>query len=343
MGIVMIPIFIYFMIMISPILKKSILKRYFDLLIKDVIHKGDVYNFRCAICNDSKKNKNKKRGYLLYWKDRWIYKCHNCGVKLNAEKWLKEYHPVHYREYIKDILSNTSTESQNSSSVAVCRKSSVNPQSDEKNATASFKSILKGDTDIFDKAKQFCSDRLINPDIWNKWYVSTKGVYGGRIIIPFLDNNNKIYFYQARTLYKQEPKYLNRVGDKQIYNIYNVDKTQPIQVCEGPIDSLFLDNSIAILGCSISNNTFNTIKGLGNIYWLFDFDKAGLESSREYITKGEYVFLWKKFKEDFRLPDRDKFDVNEVVLYLKKSVGYKFTFDELKKYYSNSVYDKIWL
>ena len=39
-----------------------------------------VYNFRCPYCGDSKKNKNRARGYFFQKKGSYIYKCHNCGV-----------------------------------------------------------------------------------------------------------------------------------------------------------------------------------------------------------------------------------------------------------------------
>ena len=41
--------------------------------------KPTLYNFRCPICGDSKKNKNKTRGYIYPVKANTNFKCHNCG------------------------------------------------------------------------------------------------------------------------------------------------------------------------------------------------------------------------------------------------------------------------
>ena len=42
--------------------------------------KPGLYNFRCPLCGDSKKNKSKARGYLYQKKSDLNYKCHNCGI-----------------------------------------------------------------------------------------------------------------------------------------------------------------------------------------------------------------------------------------------------------------------
>lgn len=335
------PSLFFIMLIINPILKNYLLRKYLNLVLshKDgVIVRDGYFQFRCNICNDSKKNKFKKRGYLLFHNNKWSFKCHNCGISMSADKWLKKYFPTQYKQYIVELLQNREPENN---PIPVIITPPVKRVYDEEKEVSSFISILKGTTDIFQKAKDFCINRKIPTSVWNKWFVSTRGSFGGRLIIPFIDNEGKIYHYQARTLYNQEPKYLNRVGDKQVYNIYNVDKTKPIQVCEGPIDSLFLNNSLAVLGCSLSDEMFQSVKNLGKIYWLFDFDKAGLETSKEYITKGEYVFLWKKYAKEMGLPSREKFDINDLMIFFNREQS--FAFGELEKFYSSSVYDIIWL
>ena len=338
---VALPLFI--MLIISPILRNYLLRKYLNLVLshKDgVIVRDRYFQFRCLDCGDSHKNKFKKRGYLLFHNNRWSFKCHNCSLSISAEKWLKKHFPIQYKQYIVELLQNREPENNPIPVPAnvVLKEEKID---EEKIAVSSFVSINKGTTDIFTKAKEFCLNRKIPENIWKKWFVSTKGKYGGRLILPFFDDEQKIYFYQARTLCGQTPKYLNRVGDKQIYNIYNVDKSKPIQVCEGPIDSCFLSNAIAILGCSLSEEVVNKIKQLGEIHWLFDFDEAGIEASKEYLTKGESVFLWKKFSQEMGLPKREKFDINDVILFLNRDKP--FEFKELKRFYSSSIYDKIWL
>ena len=52
--------------------------------------KPNLYNCRCPICGDSKKNKNKARGYFYQVKNNTNYKCHNCGVNISFNNFLKE-------------------------------------------------------------------------------------------------------------------------------------------------------------------------------------------------------------------------------------------------------------
>ena len=61
--------------------------------------KNSLYNFRCPFCGDSKKNKNKARGYFFLVKGRMVYKCHNCGVGKTTANFLKDFAPDLYSEY----------------------------------------------------------------------------------------------------------------------------------------------------------------------------------------------------------------------------------------------------
>ena len=61
--------------------------------------KDNLYNFRCPFCGDSKKNKNKTRGYLFQKKGDFIFKCHNCGESKSFSIFLKEIDPTLHSQY----------------------------------------------------------------------------------------------------------------------------------------------------------------------------------------------------------------------------------------------------
>ena len=61
--------------------------------------KADLYNFRCPICGDSKKNKNKARAYIYAIKNNANFKCHNCGSSLSFNNFLKDQYPQLHRQY----------------------------------------------------------------------------------------------------------------------------------------------------------------------------------------------------------------------------------------------------
>jgi len=295
----------------------------------------NYYNFRCNVCGDSKKNKMKRRGYLIRKRDKpWYFYCHNCQISMSAIKWLKEYFPLNYREYIKEILS-----SKKESIIKPILVKHINQENiSEKDEIKFFIPILKGKGELFDSAIKLCEKRLIPENVWKEWFVAINGKYRYRLIIPFKNNKNKIYYWQGLKLKNYlNPKYLSRLGENlnSIYNFYNIDRNKPVQIVEGVIDSLFLENSIALTGLKIHNEL---LKDLNFKYFLLDYDDSGIKNSIKLLEQGKYIFNWNKFSRDYALPKREKFDINDVCIYLNKPKG--FNFEELKKYYTNSIYDK---
>ena len=61
--------------------------------------KADLYNFRCPICGDSQKHKNKARGYFYKVKNNTNFKCHNCGASLSLNNFLKTIDTTLYKQY----------------------------------------------------------------------------------------------------------------------------------------------------------------------------------------------------------------------------------------------------
>jgi len=134
------------------------------------------------------------------------------------------------------------------------------------------------------------------------------------------------------------PKYLSRLGDQfnNIYNYYNVDKNKEVIILEGSIDSEFVINSVALTGLKIHDEKINIFN---KRYYLLDDDIDGKKKSIKLLEKGEYIFNWNKFKKDNNLPDREKWDINEVFIFNQKKE--KLTFEELKPYFTNSIYDNV--
>ena len=62
--------------------------------------KPGLWTFRCPYCGDSKKHKNKTRGYVFQAKGDHVYKCHNCGISRSFANFLKEQNEDLYNEYL---------------------------------------------------------------------------------------------------------------------------------------------------------------------------------------------------------------------------------------------------
>ena len=61
--------------------------------------KAGLYNFRCPICGDSQRYKNKARGYLYEMKTNTNFKCHNCGASMSFSNFLKKIDTTLQKKY----------------------------------------------------------------------------------------------------------------------------------------------------------------------------------------------------------------------------------------------------
>ena len=72
-----------------------------------------LWNFRCPLCGDSQKNKNKTRGFIYMMKGDFFYKCHNCGASTLFPKFLEMLDVALYKEYrmekFKDKAGSTTS------------------------------------------------------------------------------------------------------------------------------------------------------------------------------------------------------------------------------------------
>ena len=304
-------------------------------------------NFRCPCClRNSPKNSSNKRerkAYVLkndYKRENRVnVYCHKSSCDLNqaisGQNFLKEYFPNLYSDYRKEAFLNFVDNTPRKVTPKLVEKKII-----EADDVKSFVPILKGSGPLFDLAISTVKYRKISQDIWQNFFVSVSGFFQGRLIIPYLDKDGRIYYYQGRSLIGSDPKYLNRrFGDKAIYGIYLIDKSLPVIILEGSIDCMFVENSISIQGLKFTEKIKEQIKDLKK-YYLLDNDKEGMKNSVKLLENGEYVFNWKKFLRDKQVENPQKIkDVNDYVL---QSGIEKFGFNDLKEYFTNSFADMIW-
>ena len=265
----------------------------FDAHFTDVVSDGSKYNFRCNICGDSAKRSRIKRAYILKNKKPWVFYCHNCNASMTVEWWLKTYFNYYYRTYYKEVFKLDVGLSLRSTNLELKKQSIEQPYNefeDVKHFVGLYKNPPSESVYALQlKAREYCINRLISLDVRNKWYVATDGIFKDRLIIPCYDNEGRIYSWQARSLNGAIPKYITRKGaTNSIYNYYNVDKEKPVVVVEGYIDSLFIENCIAVCGLKIRDTRLGVFK---KRFFLLDNDDAGRKTSGYLLMYGEYVFL----------------------------------------------------
>ena len=227
--------------------------------------KGDfLWNFRCPYCGDSQKSRTKARGFVYRKKNDLFYKCHNCGMGTTLGNLIKKIDLKTYDDYIveryKSGSQNNTPTPEFKFDVPIFRKGGV----------------LKGLKSIADlpeshPARKIISDRLIPEECFKDLYLcesfykftnnlvpnkfpSLDGDHP-RLLIPFRDEEGEMFAYQGRAFGKEQPKYLTIKLEERdkIFGLDRVDKRKEVFVVEGPLDSLFLDNCIAIAGAEVPN------------------------------------------------------------------------------------------
>ena len=265
-------------------------------------------NHRCPYCGDSQKNRYKARGYHFVVEQNFVYKCHNCGKSTSSVHFLKDNFPDIHREYLKEYLQEkgvkkTKQKMPSSNDFKFTPKKEILNMSEENLRAVCFRA--------WDKivARQYLQDRHIPDSIIKKlWYVDRAEalchldrkyqdrVLGNdpRIVFPFLTESGELIGLSGRAINNASLRYLTMrfVDDVPlIYNINNVDKSKTIYVTEGPIDSLFLPNSIAVGG-----SDFKKISNLKqNAIIIYDNEPRNtviLDKIEEVIDDGYAVCIW---------------------------------------------------
>lgn len=144
-------------------------------------------------------------------------------------------------------------------------------------------------------AWKFLMDRkLFNLEefVEKPYFVSTHGKYRNRLIIPFKDYDEDIFFFQARTLLgSMNPKYLNpsaEDGVKSSNILYPFDfEAESLCVCEGPADAISMNlnglNATCTMGSTISNVQMQALKEFeGTIILAYDNDAAGEKGIQKF-------------------------------------------------------------
>ena len=116
----------------------------------------------------------------------------------------------------------------------------------------------------FRQGLNYIRSRNITDEMINRYNIGIclSGVYENRIIIPSYDKNHKINYFIGRSfLSKTKMKYLNPEAKKEIivFNEFLINWNKDIYIVEGVFDSIFLPNSIPLLGKVMSDMLFNLI------------------------------------------------------------------------------------
>ena len=258
--------------------------------------KADLYNFRCPICGDSKKHKNKARGYLYPLKADMNFKCHNCGASSTFNNFLKTIDSTLHKQYVLEKFKERNV-----------GKGSIIPELkfDFKKPVFKKKLDLPKAVDV-KIAKEYLEKRKLDP---SKFYFASKfkewtnkqkqtfdtiGREECRIVIPMYDTDHDLIGFQGRSLGPNSVKYITvMIKDDvpKLYGLEKVDKSKPVFVVEGPFDSTLINNSIAMCGADIGSSYLDEY----DLIYVYDNEPRNREICdriSKCIEGGNQIVIW---------------------------------------------------
>lgn len=289
-----------------------------------------TYNGECPYCREGKSTGKKRRFFYIPEEDH-LY-CHNCNISLNGLQFVQEQTGMTVKDILLESEVHTDTVEDIIKRSAVFKK--FNPKSlpdDSINLYDTSQVSFYQTNSVVKDALNFIKSRRLDTAL-NKpkalWLSLTDYTHKNRVVFPFYSPNGgaKVEFYQSRALYKKDEdiaKYLSKTNSDK--GIFNIDKVVPeieyIFLQEGPIDAMFLRNSVALAGINPTDSQIerlNSLFPMHTLVYVLDnqwVDRTSYKVTKELLEKGEKVFLWPAGLDKFK-------DINDLCVHIKQ--------DELK-------------
>ena len=281
--------------------------------------KGEnLWNFRCPVCGDSQKNKNKARGFVFAIKGDLVYKCHNCQSSMSFSKLLEKMDLGLYKEYKLEKFKDSNKPRVPMSKVkrVVSTKpvfktnilNTLTPLDNLNNSHPAREYILN---------RQLPTQSLYYTEKFQEWTNSVKpNTFPDikrdepRIIIPFIDKEGVVFGFQGRSLSNTGLRYITillQEGKPKIFGLNVIDYERRVFITEGPFDSLLLNNSLAMAGADV--NLFDGL-GLGDdVVYVYDNEprnKQITDRIERHISDGHQIVIWPS--------NIEQKDINDMVL-----------------------------
>lgn len=265
--------------------------------------KSNLAICRCPICGDSKKNKSKKRFYIYDSKGKYFVKCHNCQYACSFSKFLESQDSHLYSEYrLENYRSANTTQVLQPASV------SQEKEPEEKNH---WKEILEDyetldNLDSSNPGVQYAKKRMIPKSRFSDIYYlnnftefcskfDTKVDNFPRLGFCFRKSNGDVCGMNCRVIDSSmsSVRYITFKDEEEVkvFGMNQVNLAKPVYIVEGPIDSLFLKNCIAMMGSSADIRTL----GIKEAIYVFDNEPRNRDICRQIkgkIDAGHKVVIW---------------------------------------------------
>lgn len=281
------------------------------------------WNFRCPLCGDSKKNPKKRRGYLVEERDTLMFYCHNCNKSYPFDVFLRLLDRNVHAEYVTERFVNGDPVEQK-------RRSPKQPLV-YKTIKPLDKLIKISNLPVYHKAKKYVVERQIPTDYHHKLFYCAKFKQWTnqmipdkfeheendqpRLIIPMVDRDGELIGYQGRAIdpsVEKKLRYITIILDESkphLYGLDNCDTNFEFCVTEGPIDSMFINNSLASCGGLIPRELLQIPGSHQNAIIVYDNEPRKpdvINRMTSAIEQGFRVCIWPE--------DITESDINKMVL-----------------------------
>ena len=283
-----------------------------------------LFNCSCPICNDSKTNRLKARGYFYVKNNSLNYICYNCNLSTTFSKMLETIDNSLYKEYVfdsfKDNINCNTTNNTNIKHLPTVRFDIVPrielingfwcDQLTSNNIAIQYLHNRKIPIKYYDK--------LIYTDNFKKLVIelipeSTKLdelFEEPRLVIPYYNEYNVLIGLTGRALNNNKLRYITiNVNEsiKLIYGLDRIDNNKIIKVCEGQFDSLFINNCLAAGNSDLMN--IPVLINNNNVVLIWDCENRNkniIRGMNNAIKNNYKIVIW---------PDNFRYkDINDAII-----------------------------
>ena len=223
---------------------------------KKIYENRSQISWNCPICDE-----DKNKGNLEVNIDKSVFHCWSCGTQEGNHGPLGKLFDLFGNKKQKKLFYIFKPE-----------EVSVKETKKTKLYLPENFTLFKDSNPIYPVRRQaynYLKSRGITDEMIEKHKIGfcDNGSHSGRIVVPSYDDDGELTYYIARSWdLRSKSKYKNPISekDKIIFNEGLIDWEQDIFLVEGVFDSLFLKNSIPMLGKYMSELLFNTLYNKAN-------------------------------------------------------------------------------
>jgi hypothetical protein len=229
-------------------------------------------------------------------KNNTNFKCHNCGASLSLNNFIKKLDTTLHKQYTLEKFKegHTGRNFVSEEPVFEFKKPVFKKKLDLPKASEN------------DDARKYLEDRKLNPEKFyytnkfKEWTNTKKQTFDStyrdeqRIIIPMYDRGKNLIGFQGRSLTPNSVKYITVMLEDEapkIYGLETINEKLPIYVVEGPFDSTFINNSVALCG---SDGDLGYLEG-SDIILVYDNEPRNREivgRIERCIDRNQKVVIW---------------------------------------------------